>query len=93
MKIKPQLARKIVYNDDDNWVKVESHIVDQSRWDTHCEYIVQHKTDGKHYSFYYSHGSTEQQDTSPFEDVTEDVEFTEVEQREVTKLEWVPVET
>ena len=57
-------------------------IVDQSRWSTYRNYVV--KVEDKFYLVCQSSGSTEHQ-----EDYTPLKFLGEVEQKEVTRLEWV----
>lgn len=66
---------------------VQDTIIDNSRWSIIHE-IVFKWTDRKYYKTTYSVGATESQDERPWEYETE-VECVEVEQRPVTKLEWV----
>lgn len=67
---------------------IEDTIVDQSRWSTHHEIIF--KYNDKHYKTEYSVGSTESQDEGPWE-YEDEVNCTEVEQREVLVKRWVEV--
>lgn len=68
---------------------VEDEIIDNSRWSIHHAIIFEH--DGKFYRTYYSVGATECQDEGPWE-YEDEVDCTEVTQKEVTVMAWVPVE-
>ncbi len=61
---------------------IEDEIIDQRRWSTVHKRIF--KFEDKFYQTIYSHGSTECQDESPYEDEDDDIECPEVEPYEVT---------
>ena len=69
---------------------IRDKIEEQNRWSTLHEIVFKDK-DNKYYETGYSVGSTEQQDERPWED-QEYVECVEVELKEITIKEWVPVE-
>ena len=68
---------------------VEDEIIDNSRWSIHHAIIFEHA--GKFYRTCYSVGATECQDESPWE-YEDEVDCTEVVQKEVTVTAWAPVE-
>lgn len=67
---------------------LEDDIIDAGRWNTVHEIIFQDK-DGKCYRTWYSRGSTEMQWERPWEYEGDEIECTEVEQKEVKVLKWV----
>lgn len=67
MKLTREEARLVVGDDHDDWITVETKIVDNSRWSITHEGIFQHGPTGKFYQMSYSVGATEQQDERPFE--------------------------
>ncbi len=71
------------------WSAIENNIVDSSRWSISYEIVFKHEE--KYYSAYYSVGATESQDESPWE-YEDEVECTEVEQKEIVIKQWVAVE-
>jgi hypothetical protein len=62
---------------------------DHGRWSVGYTGVFQHTPTRKHYRLNWSRGATECQDESPFEYT--DPDPVEVEQREVTAIQWVPV--
>lgn len=68
--------------------KVEENTCDHSRWAITKERIFQ-AADGKHYRVFYSVGATEYQDSPDSGDA--EMECVEVEHKEVTVNQWVPV--
>ena len=91
MKLTKEEGQSIVWDEHEDWEKVnDDKIIDQSRWSTVYEAVFKHKPSGKHYMLCWSQGSTETQDESPFE--YSDPDPVEVEEKEVTVKEWVPVE-
>lgn len=89
MKILKEEAEQIVGEDHKDWKLVEEEIVDQRRWVTVFDGVFLHKPSGKHYSVSYEKGSTECQDSEYF--YGKEIEFQEVEQKEVMKKVWVNV--
>lgn len=87
MKLNKEEARNVVWEDHDDFKMIENEMVNQRRWETDFECVVQQISTGKYYSVEYSKGSTEQQDVRPFE-YDDEVEFTEVEPYEVTKIKY-----
>lgn len=68
---------------------IVNEVTGTSRWSTfHC---IVFEYEGKYYSTEYSEGSTECQDESPWE-YEDEVECTEVEEKEVMVKKWVAVE-
>lgn len=55
---------------------VYDKIVENTRWSIHHERVFKH--DGKFYITYYSHGSTEMQNESPYEFDGDEIECEEV---------------
>lgn len=67
---------------------IEETMVDQTRWSTVFEIIFEYE--GKFWKTYYSCGSTEMQNESPWE-FESTVEAIEVEKREVVIEKWLPI--
>ncbi len=65
---------------------IEEHIVDLDRWSAIYEIIFEYN--GNFYRTRYAKGATELQDEQPWEYVDE-ILCEEVEQKQVTKMEWV----
>ena len=83
-----ETMRQILYEDHPDTEVVSNELYDSSRWSLHYNLIFSHE--GKFYQTQYSYGATEYQDVRPFE-YEGDVTCTEVEEREVSRIEWVPV--
>jgi hypothetical protein len=66
---------------------IEDKVIDNSRWSIHHEIVFEHE--GKFYRTYYSVGATECQDEEPWE-YDDEVDCTEVVQKEITVMAWVP---
>ncbi len=92
MKIPKEVAREIIYDDNDDWEKLDEteQIVDQRRWETVSEAVFHHIPTDKFYQVCWEQGSTEYQHHELFE--YEDPEFVEVEEKEVLIKKWVAVE-
>lgn len=90
MKLSPENARDVVYEDHEDWVTVESKTTDKTRWEVWYEGVFKYIPTGKHYSVSWGVGATEMQDTRPFE-YDKEVEFTEVVQKEVVVKQWVSI--
>lgn len=67
MKLTKKEGRSIVYEDHEDWTKIEEKVFDTDRWTISYDGVFKHIPSGKHYSLYWSVGATEQQDQSPFE--------------------------
>lgn len=89
MKILKEEAINIVREDTEDWDMIEEKIVDQRRWVTVFEGIFKHKPSEKYYRVSYDRGSTESQENEYF--YGKEIEFQEVEQKEVLKKVWVAV--
>lgn len=68
---------------------IEDEVIDSSRWSIHHRIIFEY--DGKYYKTWYSVGSTEMQDESPWE-YDDEVECHEVKKKQVTVEKWVSVD-
>lgn len=90
MKLLSDEARDVVREDHEDWEKVESEIVESSRWSIIYSGVFKHIPTGKYYAASWSVGATEQQDEQPFE-YEDEVEFYEVVQKPVTVMQWVSV--
>lgn len=90
MILTPEEARNVIWGDDENWGRVSGtkKIVEQGRWDTYFEEIFLHRPTNEHYCFEWSEGSTECQDSEPFE-YDNEVKPVKMIQKEVTELKWV----
>jgi hypothetical protein len=94
MILSSEEAEQIISEDHDGWRFIEKNIIEQGRWNTIFEGIYEHKESKKPYAVSWQRGSTEYQDCDPF--YGEEVEFTEMELKEVVRTEYVvasPVET
>jgi hypothetical protein len=89
MKLSREEGRWAVHNDHEDWERVESHIINHTRWSVHHRGVFKHLPTGKHYRLDWSVGATEQQWERPFED--SDPKPVEVEQVEITIKDWRPV--
>ena len=87
MKLSRDKALDILYGNEGGEVILDE-IVDTSRWSVHHDLVV--KIDGKFYSAEYSVGATEYQNESPWQNENE-VEFVEVEPKEVTTIKYIVV--
>ena len=67
---------------------IEDKVIDNSRWSIQHEIIFEHE--GKFYRTHYQVGATESQDEGPWE-YDDEIECTEVAQKEITVMAWVPV--
>lgn len=74
MKFKKEYLQDLVYDEVDGVIK--DQITDTSRWSTHHEMVF--KYEDRYYKTYYSVGSTEQQEESPFEYDDDEIECKEV---------------
>ena len=61
---------------------IEDEITDQGRWETHRRMVFEHE--GKFYESFYSCGSTEYQETYPYENDDNVIECDEVFKTEKT---------
>jgi hypothetical protein len=77
LKLTPKEGRMIVWDDNDDFEKVESEIVDVTRWSIIYKDIYKQKSSGKFFETSYSSGCTEFQDEQPYQYVKEAV-FEEV---------------
>ncbi len=86
-------GRDVIYGDHADWETVNGtgKIIDQRRWSTIREAIFFHVLTDKHYRICWSEGSTEMQESTPFE--FNDPEPVEVELRDVTVSKWVEVKS
>lgn len=69
---------------------IYNKITDTDRWSTH--YLQVFRIGERYFKTYYSQGSTEMQDESPYEYDDEWVEVEEVVSKEVTVTKYVPKE-
>lgn len=92
MKFKKEELQYMACEDGGRLEKVEETISDTTRWSIYYDVIFKDTETGKYYSSYYSKGSTECQDESPYEYEDDEIECTEVEQKEVLVIKkWVAV--
>jgi hypothetical protein len=71
------------------WRNVAEVHVENTRWSVVNDIVF--KADDRHWMIRFASGATEAQDYDDFEEKDE-FEATEVEEREVAVLKWVPVE-
>jgi hypothetical protein len=82
MLIAKDIAQELTYgNECEGFKIIEDKIVDHSRWSIIYKIVVE--KDGKFYASSYSNGATESQDESPYDDEGDQVEFREVQKKEV----------
>lgn len=74
MKFKKEFL--IELEDEYNVDIISEDIIDQSRWSTHYRTVF--KFENKYYETFYSVGSTEYQDESPYEYEPDEIELDEV---------------
>ncbi len=60
-------ARDLISNDLEGFEIIKEEIYQQRRWETDYEVIVKRVSDNKFFRGCFSKGSTEQQDSQPFE--------------------------
>ena len=92
MELTGEQGRNLAYGELDGWSEVPGtkKIVVQRRWLTEWEAVFEHAASHKYYQMKWDQGSTEcQEDSKPFKYSTPTL--IEVELREVTKKQWVPV--
>lgn len=88
MNLTEEDRKLIVYEDHEDWKpEEEEQITGQSRWSTFYERVFKHIPSDKFYNFYWQRGSTEYQDEGAC-----DIEFYEVEKKEVLTTVWVAKE-
>ena len=88
MKLTGEEARNIVFADTDEWEKIQSEIVQNTRWSIIHTGVFKHIESGKYYRFNWSEGATEIQDELPYE-YEDEVEVHEVLPKEKTIIEYV----
>lgn len=85
----PQFDDSLYIDEDGNRVRwIDEQIVEQRRWVTVFEATVE--INGKTYTVVFERGSTEYQECAPWE-YNKTVTFYEVEPKEVTVVQYVPV--
>lgn len=75
-------ARRMVYEDLEDFEVIEDSIYDTTRWSEQHEVVVKRESDGKFFAGTYQRGLTEYQDEQPFEYT--DPDFIEVKPIEKT---------
>ena len=89
MNISVEDAREIAWDEHEDWEQVLEEITGQSRWSIDYMGICKHKPTNKTYRFYYSRGATESQDEEPYQYDDGEIDVIEVEQKEVSVMQWV----
>lgn len=84
MLFKKEFLQEI--EDNDAVEIIENEITDTTRWSIINRMIF--KFEDKFYETTYSHGATECQDESPYENEDDDIECAEVEPVEVTVIQY-----
>ncbi len=84
------VGHRVGYEHPSGCKLISDEVYDTTRWSTLSELIFQ--SGEKFFQVCYSKGSTEMQDESPFEYEPDEVECNEVIPKEVTKIEYVPVD-
>lgn len=69
LKLEQEVAQNLAYGDFDDTIYevINNKIVGKSRWSDRSELIIKTIKDGRFWRAFYSQGSTESQDESPFE--------------------------
>ncbi len=92
MRLTREEGRQIVWGDHADWKQVTGEeVTSTTRWTNWMKAVFLHIPTGKHYAIAWQRGATEYQEMKPFEDC--DPKPVEVEEREVVRKEWMPVET
>jgi hypothetical protein len=83
--IAKDVAQELACDDNVEGFKiVENKIVDHRRWSIVYRIVVE--KDGKFYASSYSIGATESQDESPYENDGDQIDFPEVQKKEVLTI-------
>ena len=77
---------------DEEGEVILNKMTDQTRWETHYRLVFKPEGEDKLYETSYSKGSTEHQDTQPWEYEEEEVECAEVLPFEKIVVDYKPVE-
>lgn len=85
MKIKKEHARNIIHGYHDHWETIEEKVIDQDRWTVNYEGVFKHIPTGNFYLTYWSVGYDEPPENYILSD---EVEFTEVQQVEKLIKVW-----
>lgn len=88
IKLTPEEARSIVWEDHDDWEMVQKDITGKNRWSIDYSGIFKNLPTNKYYMFEWSTGATEQQDEQAYE-YDKEVEVVEVVEKEVMVKKWV----
>jgi hypothetical protein len=94
MQLKKELLLSILYEDidaDSPWTIVENDIIDTSRWSEIYNFTIHNTETNKYYNTTYSCGATECQYERPWEYEGDLIDVIEVEPKEVTVIQYVPV--
>lgn len=83
-------GRMVVYGDHKDYETISEEIYDQSRWSIRKSGVFKRLSDGTFWTTDWAEGATEYQEERPFE--YEDAEFVQVEPKEVTVIQYLPVE-
>jgi len=89
-KFKKELLCDVLDGYAEGAEKISDEIIDQGRWSTHHWLVF--RLEEKIWGVSYSHGSTEQQDESPFEYDDDEIECSQLKAVEKTVVEYVPVD-
>jgi hypothetical protein len=89
MKVNRELAEFIIDEDATDWRPVKDTILETGRWDV--LHLAVYKHNDKFYEVAYRVGATEYQEQTELFDEPGDVEFFEVEPKQVTVTKYVRV--
>lgn len=91
-KFPKELLQDIIQEnvDPEDAVLLDDQIIESQRWKNLHEMLFQIPRQGT-FQVRYFVGATEMQDEAPFEYDPDEIEVTEMEEREVVKKIWVPV--
>lgn len=92
VELPAELARELVAADIgktiDGWTVADDVELGHGRWIEHRQLVIRSQN-GEHFSAFYEEGLTEEQDITPWEDVTT-VQFIPVRPRYRVEQDWVP---
>lgn len=89
MKINKEEAERIIYEGHEDYDEVSRKIIDQRRWSTVILGVYKNNKTEKFYEVQFEKGRTECQYQDPF--YSSEVEFHEVELKEVVVKKWVRI--
>lgn len=89
LQLTKEEAERVINDDHEEFVVIDSSIVDATRWSIIYRVVIQRKSDGKYFADTYGVGATECQDERPWE--YSEPDFEEVQKIEKTVWVYEPV--